>query len=150
MATVKQIAGTLTSLTVTGLSTLASATYVASAVKDNTANQPVDVVVEIAVASTNTVAGNKQIVVFCIASFDNTNFSSGPTSGTTTTDEANLVLLGVVPLPTASQTERRQFSVAAAFGGVLPPYFKVVVKNDIGVALTTGSVSTAEISVTVA
>lgn len=150
MATVKQVAGTLTSLTTTGLSTLASATYVASNTKDNTTNQPVDVIVEATFASTNTVAGNKQILVFCSSSFDNTNFSSGPTSGTTTTDEANLVLLGVVPLPTASQTERRHFSVAAAFGGVLPPYFKVIVKNDIGVALTTGSLSTSEISVTVA
>lgn len=149
MATVKQIAGTLTALTVTGLSTLASATYVASADKDNTTNQPVDVMVEVAVATTNTPSGNKQAVAFVIASFDGTNYSSGPVSGTTTTDEANLVLLGVIPMPTASQTERRQFSVAAAFGGVLPPHFKVVIKNDLGVALTSGSVSTSEISVTV-
>jgi len=150
VATVKQVAGTRTSLTVTGLSTLASATYVASAVKDNTANQPLDVMVEVTAATTNTPAGNKQLLVFAIASFDNTNFQSGPTSGTTTTDEPQLTLLGVVPMPTASQTEIHAFSVAQAYGGVLPPYFKVVVKNDLGVALTTGSVNTSEISVTVA
>lgn len=150
MATVKQIAGTLTSLTVTGFSTLASATYVASNAKDNTGNQPVDVMVEVVAATTNTPSGNKQLLAFCVASFDGTNYSSGPVSGTTATDEANLVLLGVIPMPTASQTERRQFSVAAAYGGVLPPFFKVVLKNDLGVALTTGTVATSEISVTVA
>jgi len=150
VATVKQICGTRTSLTISGLSTLASATYVASSAKDNTGNQPIDVVVEVTVATTNTPSGNKQLLVFAIASYDNTNYQSGPTSGTTTTDEANLTLLGVIPMPTASQTEIRSFSVAAAYGGVLPPYFKVVCKNDLGVALTTGSINTSEISATVA
>lgn len=149
MSTVKQVAGTRTSLTVTGLGTLASATYVASSVKDNTTNQPVDVIVEVTAATTNTPAGNKQLLVFAVASYDNTNFQSGPTSGTTTTDEAQLTLLGILGMPTASQTEVKGFSVAAAYGGVLPPFFKVVVKNDLGVALTSGSVNTSEISVTV-
>lgn len=148
MTTIKQVVGTPASLTVTGLSTLASATYVASATKDNTANQPLDVMVEVTLATTNTPSGNKQAVLFVIASFDNTNFQSGPVSGTTTTDENNLTPLGIIGLPTASQTERRAFSVAAAYGGVLPPYFKVVVKNDLGVALTTGTVTTTEISAT--
>ena len=150
MSTVKQVAGTRTSLTVTGLSTLASATYVASNVYDNTTNQPLDLMVELTVATTNTPAGNKQVVVFAIASYDNSNFQTGPTSGTTTTDEPLLTFLGVVPLQTASTTERKAFSVAAAYGGVLPPYVKVVIKNDLGVALTTGTVATSEISATVA
>lgn len=150
MATVKQVAGTRTSLTISGLSTLASATYVASSAKDNTGNQPIDVMVEVTAATTNTPSGNKQLLVFASASFDNTNYQSGPTSGTTATDEPNLTLLGVVNMPTASQTEIRSFSVAAAYGGTLPPYFKVICKNDLGVALTTGSINTSEISATVA
>ena len=117
MAVVKLVAGPLTSLTVTGLSTLASATYVASNVKDNTTNQPLDVMVEVTVATTNTPAGNKQVVVFAQASYDNTNFQTGPTSGTTTTEEPVLTLLGVVPLPLASTTERKSFAVAAAYAG---------------------------------
>lgn len=150
MATVKQVAGTKTSLTSSSLGTLASATYCVSSVYNATTNQPLDVMVETVVATTNTPAGNKQVVVFCQASFDNSVFQSGPTSGTTTTDEPNLTLLGVVPLATASTTEVKAFSVAAAYSGVMPPYFKIIHKNDLGVALTTGTVSTTEISATVA
>ena len=149
MATVKQVAGARTSLTVTGLSTLASGTYVASSAKDNTTNQPLDVMVEVTTATTNTPAGNKQVVVFAIASYDNTNYQTGPTSGTATTDEPLLTFLGVVSVQTASVTEIKSFSVASAYGGVLPPYFKIVLKNDLGVSLTTGTVATSEISVTV-
>ncbi len=149
MTTIKQVVGARTALTVTGLGTLASATYVASAVKDNTTNQPVDVMVEVTVATTNTPAGNKTVNVFAIASYDNSNFQTGPTSGTTTTDEPLLTYLGSVPLQTASVTEVKSFSTAAGYGGVLPPYCKYVIKNDLGVALTTGSVTTSEISVTV-
>lgn len=149
MATVKQVVGTLTSLTVTGFGTLASGTYVASSVYSNT-NQQLDLMVEVTAATTNTPGGNKQVVVFAQASYDNTNWQSGPTSGTTTTDEPNLTFLGAVPIASTSTTERKSFSVAAAFGGVLPPYLKIILKNDLGVALTSGSVSTAEISSTVA
>jgi hypothetical protein len=152
MSTVKQIVGTRTSLayTGTGLSTLASATYVENTTAyDCSTNQPLDVIVEVDVASTNTPAGNKQVVVFLAESLDGTNYRSGPTSGTTTTREPNLKLLGVVPLTTASTTEIGTFSVLTALGYV-PMKFFVVIKNDLGVALTTGTVWTSEISSTVA
>lgn len=149
MATVKQIVGTRTSLTVTGLSTLASATYVASNAYNCATNQPIDMIVELDLATTNTPSGNKQVVVFLSESLDGSNFRSGPTSGTTTTREPNLLLLGVVPLTTASTTEIATFSVMQALGYV-PAQFKIVVKNDLGVALTTGTAWTSEISETVA
>lgn len=149
MAVVKQVAGTRTSLTSTNLGTLASATYCVSSVYNNTTNQPLDLMVELTIATTNTPSGNTQCIVFCQASFDNTNFQTGPTSGTTTTDEPLLTLLGIVRIQTTSVTERKPFSVAAAYGGVLPPYVQIVVKNDLGVALTTGTLATSEISATV-
>lgn len=152
MATVKQIVGTRTSLafTSTSLSALASATYVQNTTAyDCTANQPLDVIVELDVATTNTPAGNKQVVVFIQESLDGTNYRSGPTSGTTTTREPNLRLLGVVPLNTASTTEIATFSVLQALGYV-PQKFFIVVKNDLGVALTSGTAFTSEISSTVA
>jgi hypothetical protein len=149
MATVKQIVGTRTSLTVTGLSTLASATYVASNAYNCTTNQPVDVAIELDLATTNTPSGNKQVLVFLSESLDGTNFRSGPTSGTTTTREPNLLLLGAIPLTTASTTEIATFSVMQALGYV-PAQFKIVVKNDLGVALTSGTAFTSEISQTVA
>lgn len=147
MAQIKQQVNTRTSLTVTGLSTLASATYVASSAYTANTNQPLDVIVEVDVATTNTPAGNKQVVVFVQESLDGTNFRSGPTSGTTTTDEPNLRLLGTVPMNSVTTTQIGTFSVAQALGYV-PYAFKVVIKNDLGVALTSGTAFTSEISAT--
>ena len=147
MTTIKQQVNARTALTVTGLSTLASATYVASSAYTANTNQPLDVIVEVDVATTNTPSGNKQIVVFVQESLDGTNFRSGPTSGTTTTDEPNLRLLGTVPMNSSSVTEIATFSVAQALG-YMPYAFKVVLKNDLGVALTSGAAYTAEISAT--
>jgi hypothetical protein len=150
MATIKQIVGTRTSLAYTGLAALASGTYVQNTTAyDCTANQPIDVIVEVDVATTNTPAGNKQVVAFIQESLDGTNYRSGPTSGTTTTREPNLKFLGVVPLTTASTTEIATFSIAQALGYV-PAKFFIVLKNDLGVALTSGTAWTSEISSTVA
>lgn len=146
MATITAVQGARTSLNVTGLSTLASGAYCVSDAINNTANDPLDVLVEVAVATTNTPAGNKQVVVFAKASLDGTNYQSGPESGTTTTDEPDLTPLGVVPLNTATNTHRKVFSLATAFGGNLPAYAKIVFKDDLGVALTSGTVYTAEVT----
>ena len=125
---------------------LVTGTYVASAIYPCNTNKPWDVVVEVQVATTNALTGTSNFVfVFVQESLDGTNFRSGPTSGTTTTDEPNLRLLGSVPLNTASTTEMGTFSVAQALG-YLPYAFKVVIKNSSGVTLTSGGVFTSEIS----
>lgn len=126
------------------LGTLTSATYIASSAYNASTNDPWDVVVEVE-ATPGTVSGNKQLVVFIQASLDGTNFQTGPTSGTTTTDELNLTLLGTVPCNTNSTLQRKMFSVQGALGFV-PAQFKVIVKNDTGAALASGNVYTAEIS----
>ena len=152
MATVKQIVGTRTSLAYNGtdLSTLASGTYVQNTTPyDCTTNQPLDVIIEVDVATTNTPSGNKKVDVFIRDSLDGTNFRSGPTSGTTTTREPNLKFLGSVPLTTASTAEIGTFSILQALG-YIPDSFYIVIKNDLGVALTSGTVFTSEISDTVA
>lgn len=144
---VTQVVGTRTSLAFSGLSTLAWGAYVQNTTAYNcSTNSPVDVIVEVDVATTNTPTLNKQVVVFIQESLDGTNYRSGPTSGTTTTREPNLRWLGTVPLTTASTTEIGTFSVAQALGYV-PKYFSIVIKNDLGVALTTGTAWTSEISV---
>lgn len=150
MSTVKQIVGTRTSLSVTGLSSLASATYVRNTTAYNcSTNQPIDVAVEVAAETSNTPAGNKQLLVFIQESLDGTNFRSGPSSGTTATREPNLQLLGVIPITLANNAELATFSIARALGYV-PHSFYIVVKNDLGVALTAGTIFTSEISSTVA
>lgn len=145
MAAVTQTVGSRTSFTVTGLSTLASATYVASNTYTCNTNKPSDVVVEVALATTNTPSGNKQALVFIQESLDGTNFRSGPTSGTSTTDEADLKLLGYVPMNSATTTHTGLFSIAQVLGYV-PHSFKIIIKNDLGVALTSGTAFTSEIS----
>lgn len=141
---ITSVQGARTALSVAGFSTLASGVYIASAAYNASTNNPLDVIVEVEAATTNIAAGNKQIVVFVQASLDGSAFQSGPTSGTTTTDEADLTCLGVVPMATNSTTHRKMFGVVAALGFV-PQQFKVILKNDLGVALTSGAVYTAEI-----
>lgn len=150
MATVKQIVGTRTSLAFSGLSTLASATYVRNTTAyDCTTNQPLDVIIEVDAATTNTPASNKQLVVFIQESLDGTNFRSGPISGTTTTDEPNLRFIGTLPMNSVTTTQIGTFSLVASLG-YIPNKFYVVIKNELGVALTSGTVFTSEISSTVA
>lgn len=148
MSTIKSVCGTRTSLTVTGLATLASATYVASSAYNCATNGPLDVAIEVTVGSTNVPAGNKQVLVFLQESLDGTNFRSGPTSGTTTTDELDLLPLGQLDLPVTSVNHLKTFSIREKLG-YMPLQFKIVLKNDLGVALTTGTVFTSEISNTV-
>lgn len=145
MSNITSPQATRTALTAGGLATLAASTYTASDAYDCSTNDPLEVLVEVALATTNTPTGNKKADVFVQASLDGTNFTSGPTSGTTTTDEPDLHYLGWIPMNTASTTHRRIFAISPLFGGVLPAAFKIVVKNDLGVALTSGAIYTAEV-----
>lgn len=132
MANITAPAGTRTTLTTSALNSLASATYVSAGTIDASAIDPLDVVIEVAVTP-ETVSGNKQAVVFLRVSMDGTNYSTGPVSGSTVTDEPNLKFLGTVPLNTNATLQRNALSVMAALG-FIPPHMQVVVKNDSGAA----------------
>lgn len=138
-----------TALTVTGFPTLASATYVASAIYTCNTNKPQDLIIEVEAATTNVAAGNKRVLVYVQASLDGTNFQTGPVSGTSDADVQDLTPLGFIPMNTNSATHRKMFSVAAVLGFV-PHSCRIVAKNDLGVSLTSGAVFTAEISNNVA
>ena len=151
MATVKQVVGSRTSLTTSALDSLASATFVSAGTITHNTNQPLDVLVEVT-ATPGTVSGNKQLVVYAKASLDGTNQTTGPETGTTVTDEPNLYFVGALPLNTNSTTQTKVFSLAAAYGGLLPYASEIVLRNDSGAALNAsgGSVYYSEISATVA
>lgn len=151
MATVKQIVGTRTELTTSALNSLASATFVSAGTITHNTNQPIDVLIEVT-ATPGTVSGNKQLVVYAKASLDGTNQTTGPETGTAVTDEPNLYFVGALPLNTNSTTQTRVFSLAAAYGGILPYASEIVLRNDSGAALNAsgGSVYYSEISATVA
>lgn len=136
MSAISGVIGTRTALTIS-LNSLANGTYVAATAVDlhaavGAVTAPTDVVVELE-ATPGTVSGNKQAKVFVQASMDGTNFGTGPTSGTTTTDEPNLHYIGPLPLGSSSTLQRKAFSLLAALGFV-PYAFKLVVFNDSGAA----------------
>jgi len=127
---------------VLALGTLASATYVTSSAIDLGASIPLDVTFEVELNANGTPSGNKQLVLFAKFSLDNSNFGSGPESGTTATEEADLHLIGVVPCNDTND-HRKFFSLQ---GLPVTRYLKLVAKNDLGVALTSGNVYRADIT----
>jgi hypothetical protein len=127
---------------VLALGTLASATYVCSSAIDLGAAIPVDVTFEMECNPNGTPSGNKQLVLFAKFSLDNSNFGSGPESGTTATEEGDLHLVGA--MPTVDTNDHRKFFSLA--GLPIARYLKLVVKNDMGVALSSGNVYRADIT----
>jgi hypothetical protein len=146
MATITSAVGTRTSLGTMG--TLASATYLSVGTLTFNTNKPLDVLIEVT-ATPGTVSGNKQLVVFAKKSLDGSVFETGPESGTTATDEPDLTFIGTVPLGTNTTAQTHVFSLASAFGS-LPYGAKIIVKNDSGAALSSGTVYYSEVTTTVA
>lgn len=116
----------------TALNSLAAGGFGATAGENISTVDPLDVLVQVEITP-GTVGGNKQALIFVQVSIDGTNYSTGPTSGTTATDEPNLFPLGSLPLNSNSTLQRGIYSMSAALG-YIPPYFKIIVKNDSGAA----------------
>lgn len=140
MTTAKLAQGTRTQLSgaAAAINSLAGSTptyVVLGTITHNASGKvPLSCTVELTVTP-GTVAGNKQAVLFAQASLDGANFGTGPTSGTTTTDEPNLIWLGTLPLNTNALQQRKTFSIEAMMpGGVLPYATKLILKNDSGAA----------------
>ena len=136
------VQGTRTSLL--ALSTLASATYLASSAYVASTNSPVDIAIEVTCNPNGTPTSPFQLEVYIQASLDGTNFQTGPTSGTDATNNSDLTLMGTVPCNDTND-HTRMFSVYSTLG-FIPKQFKIVCRNNMGVALTSGNVYTAEIS----
>jgi hypothetical protein len=141
----KLIYGTVVSLTVTALNGLASSATAGwqSAVQDNTSNLYLDALVQVIVDMANTAPANsKALFVYAYAGLETsyTNPASGSEGTITlvdiTANAQNLKLLGTIPYTTADEViESAPFSVAAAFGGVLPPKWGIVIINHTGAAI---------------
>ena|SRR5690242_7723282 len=131
------VIGTRTAFTIT-LNSLASANYVAATALDlhaffTTPNRaPLDLVLELEVTP-GTVSGNTQAKLFAQISMDGTNFSTGPTSGATTTNEPDLYYIGTLPLITSATLQRKAFSLLDRIG-FIPYAIKPIVFNDSGAA----------------
>ena len=129
------------------MGTLANVTYVTVGTLTFNTNTNLGCKIEVT-ATPGTVSGNKQLLVFAQQSVDGTNYETGPGSGTTVTDQPNLTFIGTLPLGSNSTLETRVFDLAAAFAGTLPYSAKIIVFNDSGAALASGTVYYSEVAVT--
>ena len=118
--------------------TLAAGTYITGSAVDLSVDIPLFVTFEVECNANGTPSGNKQLVLFLKWSLDNTNWQSGPESGTTVTEEADLDFAG--SLPCNDTNDHRKMFVVYPKGR----YFKPILKNDLGVALTSGAVYRAD------
>lgn len=142
MTTFKELFGTNGQATTCTLASLAASPTVGreSTAIDNSSTLYDDVLLSF-VFEVGVVTGNKQILVYVYATVDGgTTYTGGATGSDasfTRLDPTVLRPLAVIPVPTASVIYRAgPFSVAAAFGGVLPEKWGYVVFNDSGVALS--------------
>lgn len=120
------------------LDSLASNTFVESSAVDLTAVDPQDAIIRVSVVTTGTAPSTPfRVQVYVKVSLDGTTYSTGPSSGTSATDEPDLYLIGSVPCNSASTTHTRSFSLLAAIG-FIPEAFKLVCRNELGTALSTG------------
>lgn len=132
MATYNLSYGTTTSLTVTGIGTLANGSSATSATVDNTTNLFLDVKVELVFATASGATATGTVELWAKESIDNSDFD----------DDTNDKLVGVVAMAAAGvQTRKRVFSLASVFGGAVPPYWQIRVRNATGGAFTSATVS---------
>lgn len=124
------------------MGTLASATYLASSAIDLGSAIPLDVTIEVEATPSSATSGNKQLILFAQLSLDSSSYGSGPVSGTTATNEQDLHWIGTLPCADNS-THRKFFSLS---GLPVTRYLKLVVKNDMGVALTSGHIYSGAIT----
>lgn len=147
MSTIKALYGTSNqAITITLASLAASATVGRSSTAvDNTSNLFLDALV-FGLIETGTVSGDKQVLVYAYGTADGgstysgkngANAISGTDAGFTRADPTDLKLIGVLPCPTSSVVMSfGPYSIAQAFGGVLPDHWGIVLFNDTGAALS--------------
>jgi hypothetical protein len=132
LAVINQIYGNVTALTVTGIGTLANGSSAISATVDNTTTLFLDVQVEVVFATASGATATGTLEVWAKESIDNTDFD----------DDSNDTLIAVAVLAAAGvQTRKRIVHLAPVFGGSVPPYWQLRIRNATGAALTSASVA---------
>ena len=152
MATIKKPLGARTLVTNSAHNGLPAGTFVVLGTITHNTNQAIDDLVEVTVTAGASITVGKQAIVYAKPSLDGTNFINGPETGTTTVEEPNLVLVGVIPFGTTGAAHTGIFSLASAYDGNLPYASKLILKNDSGATLgaSGNTVYHAEVTSTVA
>ena len=146
MADIKEKFGTAGQTITITLDALANTTTTVgrqSTAVDNTTNLFTDALVQVSVVSASSgVSATGTVEVYAYGTVDGgATYADGMTGtdgAATLTSPPNLVRLGTINVVAASTTYRRALPVAAAFGGVLPAKWGIVVLNKSGAALGTG------------
>ncbi len=112
---------------------------------DNSTNLYLDALVGVSIkTASGSLASNPYVNVYAYAFVDGTNYTDQDRMNSAGTDSAftlggspyNVRLIGVLNVKTAATTTYGgAYSVAAAFGGVLPTKWGVVIENQSGLAL---------------
>jgi hypothetical protein len=143
MADVKQEFDTSTAFTVT-LASLASSATVGreSTVVDNSTTRFLDALVQLSIKlQAGTPAGAKAVFIYVYGSEDGTRYPdpvTGADAAITLRVPTNLRRLGFIACPDAGGLTYHSspMSVAAAFGGVMPRKWGIVVRNETAVAFS--------------
>lgn len=141
MAVTKITYGTSTAFTIT-LASLATGSARESTAIDNTTNLYLDALVYVkAKLQAGAPATSAYIAVYAYASEDGTNYTdnaTGTNAALTMRTPTNLKLIGLIVTPTANGAtwKSNPMSVAAAFGGILPRKWGIVVENQSGFAIS--------------
>lgn len=124
--------GTVTSITATGLSTLANTSTVVSSTVDNTTNLFLDALLEVVVTHSSAPSAAGYVEIYVKTSIDNSDFD----------DDNNHKWVGTLAIgSTATGTRKRIVSIAAALGGSMPSYWQVFIRNSSGAAFSAGTLS---------
>jgi hypothetical protein len=166
MANVKLAYASPVSLTLTSANLANSATAGwQSDGQDNTSNLYIDALVQVKLAAVNTAPANSKAIYiygFGIADGATTDYTgtgdtnASGTVGTLTFPDvtANAVpcpLVGVIPYPVQNKAiNSASFSIARAFGGILPAKYAIGMVNHSGMALSVTSIKIVPVYLTVA
>ena len=141
MADIKQAFGTSTALTLT-LASLAQAAARESTAVDNSTDKFLDVLVQLNIKlQTGTPASDKAINIYVYGSEDGTDYTdnaSGSDAAITLRDPTNLRLIDIINTPDSGGLTYKShpLSIAAAFGGVMPRKWGIVVENKTNIAFS--------------
>lgn len=132
MAILKPSYAAATALTIT-LNSVANNASATSSTVTNAANLYSDAMVELLITTGTGTTAAGYIEVFVKGSIDNTDFAS---------DAADRKVASFAA-PTASTVYKCIFSLASGYGGVLPQYWQIRVRNATGAALAASGNSAA-------
>lgn len=140
MTSIKLAYANSASITMT-LASITSGSARESTAIDNSSNLYTDALVYVALAlQTGTPTGDKAFFIYTYASEDGTNYTdnaTGSDAAITLRSPTNLRLIGVLAAPdSGGLTYKGVYTVASAWGGILPRKWGIAIKNSTGVTMS--------------